>query len=324
MISIVIPNYNKFNLLSNCINSILLQTNSDFEVIIVDNGSQEQRPSLPSDSRLKFIWLESNLGFSKAVNIGIKESKGEFIALINNDIELALDWIEQVLKAFKDNNEARFITSKIMSFHERDIFDDVGNVILSSGKAYKIGNGEKESGQYNQLRYIFGASGAASVYKREFFEKVGYFDEDFFAYLEDVDLSFRANLYGFKCLYVPDAIVYHIGSATTGSRYNKFTVFYLAQNTINVIIKDFPSKHIFRSIPAILFHIISLKVFFILKGYGLVYIKGLISGIRMSARMLVKRREIMSKIVLTDLELRGLFKENKNFYKKSKRKVHRL
>ena len=318
MISIVIPNYNKFDLLEKCIKSLFAQTNIDFEIIVVDNGSTEKKERLPDDPRVKFIWQDNNLGFSKAVNIGIKEAKGEYIALINNDTELAVDWIDQVYRAFEGNKEAMFITSRIMSFQERDIFDDVGNVILFSGKAYKVGNGEKDSGQYNQQRYIFGASGAASVYKRDFFEIVGFFDEDFFAYLEDVDLSFRANLLGIKCLYVPEAVVYHVGSATTGSRYNKFTVFHLAQNTINLIIKDYPTKFIFKSILNILAHIISLQVFFTLKGFGLDFIKGIISGLKMSRIMLAKRREIINTRIINDLELEKLFKENRESYKKSK------
>jgi len=285
----------------------------------VDNGSTEAFLQLNNQSNVKYIGLESNYGFSKAVNIGIKQSKGEYIAILNNDTEVDSNWIKNVIIAFEENRDAIVITSKIKSLRNKDLLDDVGDVILPSGKVYKIGNNEKDLGQYDKQRFIFGASGCASVYRREFFDKVGFFDEDFFAYLEDIDLSFRANLLGYKCLYVPEVVVYHVGSATTGSQYNDFTVFHLAQNTISVIVKDFPFTILLRSIFSVLTYIISLQAFFLIKGYGGPYFKGLISGIRSVNKMRPKRHEIMKNRVLTDDELINMFKKNKRLYKMSKK-----
>ena len=320
MFSVIIPNYNKAILLKNCLNSIINCESKDYEIIIVDNGSTEASLPLNNQTNVKYIGLESNFGFSKAVNIGIKQSKGDYIAVLNNDTEISPQWIENVIDAFEYNKEIMHITSKIKSLRNKDLLDDVGDVILSSGKVYKIGNSEKDIGQYDQQRFIFGASGCASVYRREFFDKVGYFDEDFFAYLEDIDLSFRANLLGYKCLYVPDAVVYHVGSATTGSQYNDFTVFQLAQNTISMIVKNFTIKILVRSIFPILTYIISLQTFFVMKGFGGAYFKGLISGIRLINKMLPKRRGIMKNRVLTDDEITTMFRENKELYKLSKKR----
>lgn len=316
MISIIIPSYNKPELLKNCITSIISSKSNDFEVIIIDNGSTD--PLYFNDQSIHYINLESNHGFSKAINIGIKQAKGNIIAVLNNDTEVDSNWIGSIVSAFKNNPDIMFITSKIKSLKDKNFLDDVGDVVLSSGKVYKLGNREKDAGQYDQQRYVFGASGCASIYRREFFDSVGYFDEDFFAYLEDVDLSFRANLQGYKCLYLPDAIVYHVGSATSGSQYNDFTAFHLAQNTISMIVKNFSIRILINSIFAIFTHIISLQAFFIIKGYGISYFKGLICGIKSINKMLKKRREIMSRRVLTDYEIKKMFKMNKRLYRTSK------
>jgi GT2 family glycosyltransferase len=319
MVSIVIPNYNKFDLLMNCVKS-LEQQNVDIEIIIVDNCSTNIEQLHIDNKAVRFIYLSKNEGFSKAVNIGIKQAKGDYIAILNNDTEVDPNWIRNVLKAFKNNPDIKFITSKIKSLRDKQVIDDVGDVILYSGKVYKIGNNEKDEGQYDKKRFVFGASGCASIYRRDFFDRVGYFDEDFFAYIEDVDISFRASLLGLKCLYVPDAVVYHVGSATTGSQYNDFTIFYLAQNTVNVIIKNFPAKLLIKFIPLILTHVLSLQAFFILNSGGLQFFRGIISAFKMLPKMTVKRNEIMKNRILTDKELTKMLKDNKSQYRVSKKK----
>ncbi len=319
MISIIILNYNKAILLKNCINSIINCKSTNYEIIIVDNGSTDAFVPRDNQTNFKYIELESNFGFSKAVNIGIKQAKGEYIAILNNDTEVDPRWLKNVITAFTQNRDAMVITSKIRSLHDKELLDNVGDIILLSGKVYKIGNNEKDIGQYDKQRYIFGANGCASVFRKEFFDKVGYFDENFFAYLEDIDLSFRANLLGYKCLYIPDAIVYHVGSATTGSQYNDFTVFHLAQNTISVLVKNLPTKILIRSILPMLTYITSLQAFFLIKGLGGAYFRGLVSGIRLISKMLPKRYGIIGTRVLTDDEIIRMFRENKKLYKISKK-----
>lgn len=323
LLSIIIPNYNNYDLLKKCIDSILPQIDSNSEIIIIDNGSinidnTNYFKTNIKESNIKFIFFAQGLGFSKAVNIGIKQAKGTYIAILNNDTELSPEWIKNIILTFEQNTVVMYVTSKIKSLPSKGIFDDVGDVLLSSGKVHKIGNGEKNTGQYDEQKIVFGASGCASAYRREFFSKVGYFDEDFFAYLEDIDLSFRAFHQGLNCLYVPDAVVYHLGSATTGSKYNKFTAFYLAQNTINVIVKNYPLRIIAKSFLSIISHLLMLQVFCITKGLGISFFKGFLSGIKMSKKMLFKRKEIMQKRTLSDLEIQKMFRENKKLYKISK------
>ena len=316
MLSIIIPSYNKSKLLKNCITSIIFSISSNFEIIIVDNGSTE--PLFFDQDNIRYIKLESNHGFSKAVNLGIKQAKGNLIAILNNDTEVDPFWIKNIINTFEKNPGVMYATSKIKSLRNKELIDDVGDVILSYGRVYKIGNNEKDIGQYDEQRFIFGASGCASVYRREFFEKVGYFDEDFFAYIEDVDLSFRANLIGYQCLYVPNAVVYHVGSATTGSQYNNFTIFHLAQNTLNVIVKNYPIRILVQSLPSILGYILALQVLFLLKGKGISFFKGLISGLRMLPKMKSKRKQIMKNRILSNNDLKRILNSNKSLYTCSK------
>ncbi|MDF2881119.1 MAG: putative glycosyltransferase [Clostridiaceae bacterium] len=319
MLSIIIPSYNKPELLKKCIKSIKDTKNSDFEVIIVDNGSTE--PLFFDEENVRYIKLKFNHGFSKAVNIGIKQAKGNLIAILNNDTEVDTFWIENIINTFEKNSDIIYATSKIKSLKNKELIDDVGDVILSYGRVYKIGNKEKDMGQYDEQCFIFGASGCASVYRREFFDKVGYFDEDFFAYLEDVDLSFRANLLGYQCLYVPSAVVYHVGSATTGSQYNNFTIFHLAQNTLNVIVKNYPLGILLQSLLPVLGYIFALQIFFLLKGNGISFFKGLISGLSMVPKMKCKRNQIVKRRILSSTDLKRTLIHNKQLYKYSKKNL---
>ncbi len=319
MLSIIIPNYNKYDLLQNCIVSILRNECNNIEIIVVDNGSSEKITLNIEDKRLKIITLNNNEGFSKAVNIGIKQAKGNYIAILNNDTEVDTYWIKNILKAFEQNPGIMYLTSKIKSLKNKELLDDVGDVILPSGKVYKIGYNERDTGQYGEPRYIFGASGCASVYRKEFFENVGYFDEDFFAYLEDIDISFRANLMGYKCLYVPDAVVYHVGSATTGSQYNDFTIFHLAQNTINVVTKNYINKLLIKSIPSVIIYILALQFFFLFKGGGIAFFKGLISGLQMNKKMRIKRKKIQEDCLITYKDISLVLDQNKKYYMLSKK-----
>lgn len=320
MISVVIPNYNRFDLLENCIKSILQGSLVADEIIIVDNGSSDFKQDVIYDRRVRFIRLQQNMGFSRAVNIGIQQSKGNYIVILNNDTEVDTNWLKNLIHVFEANSKILFATSKIKSLKHKGTFDDVGDVLLASGRVYKLGNKERDRGQHDKQCFVFGASGCASAYRREFFKKVGYFDEDFFAYLEDVDLSFRANLQGNRCIYVPEAIVYHAGSATTGGQYNKFTAFHLAQNTIGLFVKNFPIKILLGSILQILVYLAALQLFFIINGLGGAYFRGIISGLRMIRKMIPKRREIMKMRVMTNDEVRVIFRENKKLYKMSKQR----
>jgi len=223
-IDIVIPNFNGKVFLQNCLDSLAKQSGVDFTVFVVDNGSEDGsvgflRENYPD---IKIIAWNENRGFSAAVNAGINAGSAPLIFLLNNDTELDDNCLEELLAAARTKTEYDFFAAKMLNFHDHTRLDGAGDAFILGGVGYKIGTMEADSKYYSTARQVFGACAGAALYRRKLFEEIGDFDEDFFAYLEDVDFNFRANSRGKKCWYVPEAGVYHIGSATTGSKINEF------------------------------------------------------------------------------------------------------
>lgn len=218
-VTIQIVTYNSEKDIIKCIDSINQQTYPNIEVIVIDNKSTDKTVDLLSSkyNDIKIILNNKNLGFCKGHNIGFREGKGDYVIVLNPDVTLDKHFVEEVVKGMEENPEVGLISGKILrmkqDFTTTDIIDSTGIVMARNRRAYDRGQGEKDKGQYDEKSNIFGVCGAAAVYRREMLEDIKidneYFDENFFAYKEDVDLSWRAKLLGWKCLYVPSAIAYH-------------------------------------------------------------------------------------------------------------------
>lgn len=252
MISVTIPNWNGKKYLSVCLESLRRQTHQDFEVILVDNGSDDGSVEFVKDNfpEVRIIRFDRNRGFSAAANAGIEASDGEYVALLNNDTEADSEWLEELKKGLDAHGGFGFCASKILYYDRKDLINSAGDEMSVTGYARCIGNNEIDSGQFNQVREVFGASAAAAMYRKNLFDEVGLFDEDYFAYYEDVDLSFRAQLAGYKCIYIPTAVVYHSGGGAT-KQFSDFDTFYIERNSLFNIIKDMPSpilRHYLRRI----------------------------------------------------------------------------
>jgi hypothetical protein len=218
------------------------QSFKDFEIILVDNGSEDGSVEFIKNdySEVTIIALKENTGFSKAVNIGIKKAQGKYIALLNNDTEVHPDWLKNLKLAAEKYPQYYFFASKILCFDKRNTIDSAGDGIYVNGRAYRRGHYQKNGPEFNKEQEVFGVCGAAAFYKKELFDKIGCFDfdEDFFAFYEDVDLNFRAQLAGFKCLYIPSAVVYHIGHGS--SKDNLWVAFLCRRNELFNLIKNMP------------------------------------------------------------------------------------
>ena len=214
----IIPTWNRKDLLRNCLSSLQRQT-APCSVLIVDNGSTDSTQEMVKTEfpRVDYLSLHSNQGFAKAVNSGILSTGSSFVALLNNDTEADPLWAEAGLHAFLRHREYSFFASRIIRYCQRTHLDGAGDCYSRSGLPYKRGLGEP-AGQFSVSEPVLGASAGAAFYRRSFFDEVGLFDESFFMYLEDVDLSLRAQLAGHRCLYLPDAIVYHIEAASDPER----------------------------------------------------------------------------------------------------------
>ena len=220
-LTVIIPTWNQRDLLRNCLKSLGRQTASCC-VLVVDNGSTLSREILEEDKQdfppnLHYLNLGANLGFARAVNEGIKSSSTEFIALLNDDTEADEHWVEVGLEALIKFSDYSFFASKVIHYNRRTVMDCAGDRYDRKGIPKKRGLGEKVD-KFSQNEPVLGASAAAAFYRRHLFDDIGLFDEHFWMYLEDVDLSLRAQLCGHRCLYLSDAIVYHIEAASDPDR----------------------------------------------------------------------------------------------------------
>lgn len=279
-VSVVIPNFNGKELLQDCLET--LPFNENYELIVVDNGSSDGSIQMLMEKYpyVTRICNDNNMGFSAAVNQGIKEAKAPYVILLNNDTKIREGFIE-ALKDTLDNDPGIFSASSCMvSMKEPDIIDDTGDYYNALGWAFTLGKG-KPVAKYQKMRKVFSACGGASIYRKEVFEKIGYFDENHFAYLEDVDVGFRSQIYGYKNVYNNKAVCLHVGSAYSGSRYNPFKISLSAQNSIYIIYKNMPLIMLLINLPFLLPGFLIKSLFFLLKGQIKPYFSGLGKGFKL-------------------------------------------
>jgi GT2 family glycosyltransferase len=243
-VSIIVVNWNRRALLEECLKSLERHTLNDYELILVDNGSTDGSLEGLSKFRIPSMTLvrnSQNYGFGAAVNQGIRLARGQFTALVNNDTALDPHWLEEMLRTFSQNPHVGMCAGKTLFAHQPTLIDKVGHVISADGQNYGRGHGEVDRRQYELVEEVLCPDGSAAAYRTEIFASVGLLDEDFFAYADDVDLGLRAQLCGWKCLYVPKAIAYHHHSATLGT-YSPQKVLLVERNRIWLVLKLFPFR----------------------------------------------------------------------------------
>ncbi|MBQ6805891.1 MAG: glycosyltransferase family 2 protein [Lachnospiraceae bacterium] len=278
--TIVIPNYNGIKYLENCLRS--LETEQAY-IIVIDNGSTDGSYELLAAKfpQVETIRFEENTGFCKAVNAGIGKAKTEYIILLNNDTIVEQGFVEALEKAVEQDERIFSGSAKMLSMQEQEKIDDAGDLYCALGWAYAIGKGKAES-QYATSYSIFAACGGACIYRKSILDRIGLLDENHFAYLEDIDLGYRALIYGYRNIFVPTARVIHAGSASSGSRYNKFKVDLTSKNSIYLIYKNMPFLQIVLNVPFLMMGFGIKTLFFIKKGLGKAYVTGLFKGIKLS------------------------------------------
>jgi len=278
-VSIVTPSFNGQKYLKVCLDSLSKQLFKEFEMIIVDNASIDGSCEFISENNpeVKLISLAENYGFSKAVNEGIKNSNGEYVVLLNNDIEADIYWLENLVKSIEQDKNIFSCSSKMINYHNRNLIDDAGDNFNILGWAYKRGEGKNIS-KFTNGSKVFSSCAGAAIYRRSVFDEIGYFDENFFAYLEDVDICYRAKIHGYQNTYCSDAIIYHVGSATTGSKYNKIKARLVSRNNVYLIYKNMPSIQILINFPTIFIGMIIKLIFYYKRGLGKEYFYGIIEG----------------------------------------------
>jgi len=310
-VSVIIPNWNTLKFLGPCLTSLREQTFQDFETILVDSGSTDD--SLPfvagNFPEVRILALGENRGFSGAVNAGIRASEAEFVVLLNNDTEQDPAWLAELARTAENHPEAGSFASKLLDFNDRDTLDGAGDALRKSGLPYRLGHGERDKEQFDKQVPVFGACAAAALYRREMLDDIGLFDEDFFAYCEDGDLSFRAQLAGYGCLYVPGAVVYHVGGASTGGKRSPTATRLGTRNGLCLLVKDLPTP----LVPGMLLPIVAGQVTRLavttLSGVLPAHLAGLVEAMRLMPKMLRKRRDIQKRRRVPTTHIRMLLRD---------------
>jgi GT2 family glycosyltransferase len=248
--SIIIPSWNGVGLLPDCLDSLRAQTFQGFETIVVDNASTDGTVSLIQQDypEVRLVTLPTNRGFAGAVNVGISQSSGPLVALINQDVEAHPAWLEALLSAAEAHPTAGAFACKIMLFDRRDCFHSAGDAFRRDGIPVNRGVWQTDTGQFDDHTKVFGACGGAAVYRSTMLDQVGGLDERFFMYCEDVDLAWRHQLAGFRAVFVPNSVVYHRLSASGGG---VTASYYTGRNTIYVMVKNVPGALLWKNLPAI-------------------------------------------------------------------------
>lgn len=278
-VTVIIPNYNGLVFMEPCFAALEAQDCQDFEILVVDNGSSDGSAAWLKERGIPSIFLETNTGFSGAVNVGIRAAKTPYVLLLNNDTEAAPSFVREMIAAIEVSRRIFAVSSKMIQLYHKELMDSAGDMYSLLGWAYQRGVGQSSSG-YNRPREVFSACAGAAIYQRSVFEEIGYFDEMHFAYLEDVDICYRAKLYGYYNRYCPRAVVYHVGSGTSGSKYNSFKVKLAARNQIYLNYKNMPTIQLLANSLPLALGMGVKYLFFKKRGFAADYVDGVKEGLR--------------------------------------------
>jgi GT2 family glycosyltransferase len=269
-VDVVIVNYNAGPLLARAVAALQAQTFDALRIVIVDNASSDDSLSRiePGPKPVEIVLAGTNLGFAAANNLALREHvRAPWVALLNPDAFPRRDWMERLMRAVDSNPGYAFFGCRMVNAANDRSLDGVGDVYHTSGLHWREGHGCEDCAAYQQPREIFSPCAAAALYCTREVIEAGAFDEDFFCFAEDVDLGFRLRLYGHRCLYVPDAVVHHVGSAITGVR-SDFSLYHGHRNLVWVYVKNMPGWLFWAYLP---YHLL-LNVYsvcaFTLRGQG--------------------------------------------------------
>lgn len=297
-VSVVTPNYNGKDFLYVYFESLIKNSNEIGEVIIVDNGSSDGSQEFIRNYREKvdfpIVLIENsqNLGFAEAVNQGISKARHDYVFSLNNDTVVEKSAILELLNLLNTDERIFSASSKMVQFNNPELIDDAGDDYTLLAYTKKRGNNQNLN-KFIEVSEVFSSCAGAALYRKDLLEELGGFDSEFFAYMEDVDLGYRARINGYKNLFCPNAVVYHIGSATTGSQYNEFKVRLAARNNVWVVYKNLPIPQKIVNILFLFLGFLIKYVFFLKKGFGPTYLNGLKEGLK--TRNKIKKVEFRSK-----------------------------
>jgi len=305
-VCIVIVNWNSWQLLEQCLHALARQTWQDFKVVVIDNASTQPVPEsfLERHAGIEFIWSERNLGFAAANNRVIRNKQGvEWFALLNPDAFPEPDWLARLMEAAQQHPGYAAFGSRQLIAGSEHLLDGDGDAYHISGLAWREGHGKPVVSATQDNREIFSPCAAAALYRRDALTEAGGFDEDFFCYVEDVDLGFRLRLLGHGCLQVPGAVVHHVGSATTGGMQSDFAVYHGHRNLVWCYVKNMPLVLFWLLLPLHLAMNLAAIAVYILRGQGHVILKAKRDALYGLPSMWKKRQHIQSARIASEAEI---------------------
>lgn len=297
-VSVVIPNYNGIKFMDKCMKCLEAQNYKDFDVIVVDNasedGSQDIALKYSDNLNVSVVRFTENLGFSAAVNEGIQKSRAEYVFLLNNDAYAGKHCIEELVRKMDSDDRIFSAQALMLQYRNKNLVDSAGDYFSAMGWAFSGGR-DKHADLYVQDRDVFSCCAGAAMYRKDAFEHIGLFDENFFAYLEDVDIGYRAKLHGYRNVLAVRAKVLHVGSGASGSRHNAFKVKLSVRNSFLVMYKNFATWQKVVNMPLVGIGVLIKTLFFARKGLFKAYNEGLKEYRRMKKNV-TRTRAVNSRI----------------------------
>jgi GT2 family glycosyltransferase len=295
LVSVVIVTWNGRRFLETCLEAVRAQDGVAFETILVDNGSSDGSAEYVEQ---RFPWvrvirLATNRGFAGGNNAGVREARGRYVAFLNNDTAAALGWLRALLAGVDEASRFMLVSSRIVYMHDPGVVDSAGDGMLRWGGAFKHHHGGPAA-EVSESREVFGVCGAACLMPKAVFDELGGFDEDFFASHEDVDLSYRARLGGYRCRYVADAVVRHHGSGTLG-KVSPFAVFHGQRNLEWMYFKNTPASLLVRTLPGHVVYTLAAAAHFTRQGLLGAFLKAKLAAIAGVPRVLRQRAGIQRR-----------------------------
>lgn len=294
-VTVVIVNWNGEQFLERCLLALTNQSVKPHEIILVDNASSDRSLEIarrfPS---VRVIALEQNTGFARGNNLAIEaaSAESEWIALLNPDAFAQQSWLEALLVAAESNREFDVLGSRLVNSRDPSILDGAGDAYHVSGLVWRIGHGLPVPINAEHEHEVFSPCAAAALYRHHAFKKIGGFDEDYFCYVEDVDLGFRLRLAGYRCLYVPRAVAHHVGSGTTGGQHSDFALYHGHRNLVWTFVKDMPGMLFWLLLPLHVVLNLASIIWFALQGRGGVILRAKRDALMGLPRMWGKRRHV--------------------------------
>ena len=307
LISIVILNYNAEKFLDECINSIYKTEKVNFEIILVDNASTNKsyREFTKKFPEIKLIENKKNLGYCEGNNVGIRASKGEFVVVLNPDTVLTPTWLHELIHAYQENGEGIY-QPKILATTDHDMLLSSGQFIQLFGFGYSRGKGEKHIEESKDVEKIGYASGTCLFTSKNILEKLEYFDPFLFAYHDDLDLCWRAAMFGINSFYVPTSVIFHPIEGYS-FKWSRFKFYLMERNRQYCLLTHFTNSSYLKMIPSLILVDIAVSLFYLKKGMFITKIKTSLNILKNIRKISKKYKKIQSSRIFSDKEILNIF-----------------